>query len=44
MTPNTDSPNNYSPGADDDDAVSPDSLILYSSLKRKIDPMSMLQL
>ena len=44
MNPNTDAPDNDVPDASDDDAVSPDSLILYSSLKHKIDPKSMLKL
>ena len=44
MTPNTDDPENYSPDYAYDDAASPNSLILYSSLKRKIDPKSMLKL
>ena len=37
-------PNTYAPNADDDDGASSDSLILDSSLKRKIDPKSMLKL
>ena len=44
MTPSTDSPDDDSPNAAGDDASCPDSLILYSSLKHKIDPKSMLKL
>ena len=44
MTPNTDSPNNNSPDAAYDDSASPNSLILDSSLKRKIETKSMLKL
>ena len=44
MTPNTDPPNNYVPNAADDDSSSPGSIILDFSLKRKIDPKSMLKL
>ena len=36
--------NTDSPDASGDNAASPNSLILYSSFKRKIDPMSMLKL
>ena len=44
MNPNTDSPQDDAPDAADDDDASPKSLILYSSLKRKIDPKPMLKL
>ena len=44
MTPNTDAPDDDAPNAADYDAASSDSLILYSSLERKIDPNSMLRL
>ena len=44
MTPNTDAPKNDASDAADDDAASLDSLILDLSLKRKIDPKSMLKL
>ena len=44
MTPNTDSPDYGAPDAADYDAAPPDSLILDSSIKRKIDPNSMLEL
>ena len=43
MTPKTDNPNYYAPDSDDDDYDSPNSLILDSSLKRKIDLKSMLK-
>ena len=41
MTPNTDDPIDDDPDAAGDDADSPDSLIIDSSIKRKIDPKSM---
>ena len=44
MTPNTDSPNYYAPNAYDDDDASPNYLILYSSLNRKIYPRSIIKL
>ena len=44
MTLNTDAPDNYPPDFSDDGAASPDYLILYSSLRCKIDPKSMLKL
>ena len=44
MTPNNYSPNDDEPDATDDDAASPDSLILDFSLKHKIDPNSMLKI
>ena len=44
MNTNTDVPNNGYPDAADDDAISPDSLILDFSLKHKIDPNSMLKI
>ena len=44
MTPNTDASNYYARDAADDDSASPESLILDSSLKRKINPKSMLKL
>ena len=43
MTTNTDAPDNDSPDTADDDAASPDSLIIYYSLKHKIYPKSMLK-
>ena len=44
ITPNTDFPKYYASSADDDGAASPNSLILDSKLKRKIDPKSMFKL
>ena len=44
MTPNTDSPNDDAPNAYDDDDASPNYLILYSSLNRKIYPKSIIKL
>ena len=41
MTLNTDDPIDDDPDAAGDDADSPDSLIIDSSIKRKIDPKSM---
>ena len=43
MTPNTDSPDDDAYNYADDDAASPNSLILYFYLKRNIDPKSMLK-
>ena len=44
MTPNTDAPKDDAPNdGDDDAAVSPNYLILDSSLKCKIDPKSILK-
>ena len=42
MTPNTYFPENDAPDAADDDAASPDSRIVYFSLKRNFSPKSML--
>ena len=42
-TNNTDAPNDDAPDAADDDSSSPNSLILDSSLKCKIDPKPMLK-
>ena len=44
MTPNTDYPNDDSPDAADNDAASPNSIILDSYLERKIEPKSILKL
>ena len=44
MTPNTDAPNNDASNAASYDAASPNSHILDSSLKPKIDPKSILKL
>ena len=44
MNPNTHYPNYDAPDAYGDNSASPDSLILYFSLKLKIDPKSMLKL
>ena len=38
MTPKTDAPYNDAPNTDDDYAASSKYLILYSSLKRKLNP------
>ena len=44
MNTNTDDPNYDAPDSADNYASSPDYLIIYSSLKQKIDPISMLKL
>ena len=43
MNPNTDAPEDDAPNAAYGYAATPDSLILYYSLKRKIYPKSMLK-